>query len=140
MDNTPTDTPLSIAERLDALEYVIGHALLALEADSVAKAERIQMLESIIRNAAPHALPPETAAEADEAFTLDSLQQWVGACLQAMRNHQSLPVRQIVAIGDTATRVLGLGDQLAPLAPADASTRAAAHAALQKAQHRPPRP
>lgn len=138
MNESAPDTGPTPHERIDALEYVLGHALLALEADNAAKAARIDRLERALKQAAPEALPPPAEDESDEPFTLDSLERWMGLCLQAMRTHQSLPARQIVAIGDTATRVLGLGDALGQEAQADASTRAAAHAALLKARHQPP--
>lgn len=131
-----TQTPSTTEQRLEALEFFLGQALLALEADSVAMHARLDRLEAALKMAAPGALAPATQEEDSQPFTLQGLGQWMQTALRAMRSHQSVTAQQLVAIGDVADRVLGLGESLAhepqpAIAPA-------VHAAVAKAKRPPP--
>ncbi len=130
-----TPTP-SHDQRLEALEYFLGQALLALEADSVAMHAQLDRLEAALKKAAPGALAPATEEEDSQPFTLLGLGQWMQTALRAMRTHQSVTAAQMVAIGEATTRVLGLGESLAP-EPQPAAA-AAALAAVAKAKRLPP--
>ena len=130
--NTPSHD-----QRLEALEFLLGQALLALEADSVATHARLDRLEAALQKTAPGALAPATEEEDTQPFTLQGLGQWLQTALRAMRAHQSVTAAQMVAIGEATTRVLGLGESLAP-APQPAAA-AAALAAVAKATRPLPR-
>lgn len=124
-------------QRLEALEYFLGQALLALEADSVTMHARLDRLEAALKKAAPGALAPATEEEDSQPFTLQALGHWMQTALRAMRSHQSVTAQQMVAIGELTTRVLGLGESLAP-EPQPAITPAAL-AAVAKAKRPLPR-
>ena len=130
-----TTTP-SHDQRLEALEYFFGQALLALEADSVATHARLDRLEAALKMAAPGALAPATEEESTQPFTLQALGDWMQTALRAMRSHHSVTAQQMQAIAETTTRVLGLGESLAP-APQPAAAPAA-HAGAAKAKRPPP--
>lgn len=123
-------------QRLEALEYFLGQALLALEADSVAMHARLDRLEAALKKAAPGALAPATEEESTQPFTLQALGDWMQTALRAMRAHQSVTAQQMVAIGETTTRVLGLGESLAP--EPQPAIAPAVHAAVAKAKRPPP--
>ena len=123
-------------QRLEALEFLLGQALLALEADSVAMHAQLERLDAALKKAAPGALAPATEEEDSQPFTLQGLGQWMQTALRAMRAHQSVTAAQMVAIGEATTRVLGLGESLAP-EPQPAITPAAL-AAVAKAKRLPP--
>lgn len=135
--HTQTPTP-SHDQRLEALEYFLGQALLALEADSVATHARLDRLEAALKKAAPGALAPATEEEDSQPFTLQGLGQWMQTALRAMRSHQSVTAQQMVAIGEVADRVLGLGESLAPEPQPQPAAAAAALAAVAKAKRPPP--
>lgn len=130
-------TPSTTEQRLEALEYFLGQALLALEADSVAMHARLDRLEAALQKTAPDALAPATEEEDSQPFTLQGLGQWMQTALRAMRSHQSVTAQQMVAIGEVADRVLGLGESLAHQ-PQPAAA-AAVHAAVAKAKLQLPR-
>lgn len=141
MNNTPTPpatTPTTTEERLEAIEFLLSQALLALEADSAAIHTTLERLQTAITKAAPGAMPQagNNSDESNPAFTTDALGQWVQTCLERMRAHQSATARQMVAIGELTERVLGLGlDADAaqpPIGPA-------AQAAMEKAKRPPAR-
>jgi hypothetical protein len=118
------------------MEYLLGQALLALEADSAAQRDKAARLEAAINRLAPDALaPPSEEEQGDIPFTLDSLGAWVQTCLRAAREHQAMTARQMVAIGELTDRVLELGSALAPEPPP--SIGPAAQLALSKAKRRP---
>ena len=123
-------------QRLEALEFLLGQALLALEADSVATHARLDRLEAALKKDAPGALTPATKEEDMQPFTLQSLGDWMQTALRAMRSHRSVTAQQMVAIGETTDRVLGLGESLAPESPP--AIAPAVHAAVQKAKRPPP--
>ena len=123
-------------QRLEALEFLLGQALLALEADSVATHARLDRIEAALKKAAPGALAPATEEEATQPFTLQALGDWMQTALRAMRAHQSVTAQQMQAIAETTTRVLGLGESLAP-APQPAAAPAV-HAGAAKAKRPPP--
>lgn len=130
-------TPPTEAERIEAMEYLLGQALLIIEADSVAVRAQLKRLERVVEQLAPGALAPaDEEEEAAEPFTLDSLGGWMQLCLERMRAHRAATARQMVAIGELTERVLSLGGSLAET-PTPA-TGPAAQAALEKAQRRPP--
>lgn len=137
---TPPTTPPTPHERLDALEYLLGNMALLLEASSTGMLEQLQRLEGAINRIAPGAMPApgtEGDMEATQAFTMDSLGQWMQICTERMRHHKAVTARQLVAIGETTARVLELGASMGP-EPAPAIGQAAL-AALAKAKHpRPP--
>lgn len=122
-------------QRLEALEFLLGQALLALEADSVAMHAQLDRLEASLKKAAPGALAPATE-EDSQPFTLLGLGQWMQTALRAMRTHQSVTAAQMVAIGEATTRVLGLGESLAP--EPQPAIAPAALAAVAKAKRLPP--
>lgn len=122
-------------QRLEALEFLLGQALLALEADSVAMHAQLDRLEAALKKAAPGALAPATE-EDSQPFTLLGLGQWMQTALRAMRSHQSVTAAQMVAIGEAADRVLGLGESLAP--EPQPAIAPAALAAVAKAKRPPP--
>lgn len=124
-------------QRLEALEFFVGQALLALEADSVAMHARLDRLEAALKKAAPGALAPATEEEDTQPFTLQGLGQWMQTALRAMRAHQSVTAAQMVAIGEAADRVLGLGESLAP--EPQPAIAPAVHAAVAKAKLQLPR-
>lgn len=113
MDTQAPTTP-SHDQRMEALEFLLGQTLLALEADSVATHARLDRLEAALKKTAPGALAPATEGEDTEPFTLQALGQWMQTALRAMRSHQSVSAQKMVAIGEMTTRVLGLGESLAP--------------------------
>ena len=134
--HTPTPSAPTTEQRMEALEFFVGQALLALEADSVATHARLDRLEAALKMTVPGALAPATEEESTQPFTLQALGDWMQTALRAMRSHQSVTAQQMVAIGETTTRVLGLGESLAPepqpvIAPA-------VHAAVAKAKRPPP--
>ena len=136
MDTQTPSTPTH-DQRLEALEFLLGQALLALEADSVATHARLDRIEAALKMAAPGALAPATEEEEDtQPFTLQALGDWMQTALRAMRAHQSVTAQQMVAIGETTTRVLCLGESLAP-APQPAAAPAV-HAGAVKAKRPPP--
>lgn len=123
-------------ERLEAMEYFLGQALLALEADSQAVRARLDRLEQALVSATPGKVPPPSNDdENNPAFTMDALGNWIQICLQRMRTHQAATARQMVAIGELTERVIGLGASLTPEAPPPIGP--AAQAAMEKAK-RPP--
>jgi hypothetical protein len=132
----PSTSRATTAERLDAMEYLLGQALLALEADSAAQRDKAARLEAAISRLAPDALaPPSEEEQGDIPFTLDSLGAWVQICLRAAREHQAMTARQMVAIGELTDRVLALGSTLAPEPPLPIGP--AARLALATATRRP---
>ena len=135
MDTQTPSTPTH-DQRLEALEFLLGQALLALEADSVATHARLERLEAALKKTAPGALAPATEEEDTEPITLDALGDWMQTALRAMRLHQSVTAQQMVAIGELTDRVLGLGESLAPEPPS--AIALAVHAAVQKAKRPPP--
>lgn len=133
---TQAPTAPALELRLEALEFFLGQTLLALEADSVATHAQLNRLEAALKKTASGALAPATEEEDTEPLTLHALGQWMHTALRAMRSHRSVTTQQMVAIGETTHRVLGLGESLAPeLPPAIAP---AVHAAVQKAKRPPP--
>ena len=134
--HTQTPSTPTHDQRLEALEFLFGQALLALEADSVATHARLDRLEAALKKAAPGALAPATEEESTQPFTLQSLGDWMQTALRAMRSHRSVTAQQMVAIGETTDRVLGLGESLAPESPP--AIAPAVHAAVQKAKRPPP--
>ncbi len=130
-DSTPTT-----AERLEAMEYFLGQALLAIEADSAAMRAQLNRLEAVLQRLVPQAIEAPTEEEDNDAFTLDGLAQWMQACLKHMRTHQSVTARQMVAIGQLADRVVELGATLTEASPPPIGPDA--QAALDQARRRPP--
>ena len=134
----PTQAPTAPALelRMEALEFLLGQTLLAMEADSVATHARLDRLEAALKKTAPGALAPATEEESTQPFTLQALGDWMQTALRAMRSHQSVTAAQMVAIGETTTRVLGLGESLAP--EPQPAIAPAVHAAVAKAKLPPP--
>jgi|GEM_PF-3384028 len=130
-DSTPTT-----AERLEAMEYFLGQALLAIEADSAAMRAQLNRLEAVLQRLVPQAIETPTEEEDNDAFTLDGLAQWMQTCLKHMRTHQSVTARQMVAIGQLADRVVALGATLTEASPPPIGPDA--QAALDQAKRRPP--
>lgn len=112
----PPDTkPTTTAERLEAMEFLLGQALLALEADCAAMRDKAARLEAALTQLAPRALKPPSEEEAHEIpFTLDTLGAWVQTCLRQAHEHQAMTARQMAAIEEATDRVLGLGEALHP--------------------------
>lgn len=135
--NTPAPSaPPTTDDRLEAMEYLLGQTLLALEADSVTLHERIGRLEAAIDKIAPGSLPALSEEhENTTPFTMNDLGDWMQMSLERMRSHQSVSARQMVAIGELTARVLDLGESLVPELPPAIS--ADVHAAVEKAK-RPP--
>lgn len=137
MENTAPNTPITADERLDALEFFLGNALLDIECDNVAIHDHLARLDAAINAIAPGKLAPPTEEEEDhEPFTLDSLGSGIQFCVQAMRRHKSVKARQMVAIGELTTRVLNLGSDLTPETPPAIGPDALS--ALRKAKRQPP--
>ena len=134
--HTPTPSAPTTEQRLEALEFLLGQTLLALEADSVATHARLDRLEAALKKTAPGALAPATEEEDSQPFTLQALGHWMQTALRAMRAHQSVTAAQMVAIGEATTRVLGLGESLAP--EPQPAIAPAALAAVAKAKRLPP--
>ena len=134
----PSNPPPSPEERLEAMEYLLGQTLLALESDSAGIRAKLKRLEAALNAIAPGKVPPATDQdEGNNPFTMDSLGEWMQTCTERMRHHKAVTTRQLVAIGETTARVLELGASLTP-EPAPAIGQAAL-AALAKAKHpRPP--
>ncbi len=128
LGSTPT-----LQERIDALEYLLGQALLSVEADSVSTHAQLDRLERAIAKLAPNALAAPSEEESKTPFTMDDLGRWMALCLERMRAHQSVHPRLMVAIGEATSRVLGLGEDLGPDTPPP-SIGEDALAALRKAQ------
>ena len=136
MNQTAPDTSPTTDERLEALEFLLGQTLLALEADSHTLHERIGRLEKVLTRTSPNALPPlSEEAECSEPFTMNGLGEWMQISLERMRAHRSVSARQMVAIGEVTARVLDLGESPAQEPPPAISTDAIA--ALERAKHRP---
>lgn len=133
---TQAPTAPALELRMEALEFLLGQTLLALEADSVATHTRLNRLEAALKKTAPGALAPATEEEDTEPFTLQSLGDWMQTALRAMRSHRSVTAQQMVAIGELTDRVLGLGESLAPEPPP--AIAPAVHAAVEKAKRPPP--
>lgn len=132
----PSTRQATAAERLDAMEYLLGQALLAIEADSAAQRDKAARLEAALTRLAPGTLaPPGEEEQGDIPFTLDSLGAWVQTCLRAAREHQAMTARQMAAIGELTHRVLALGSALAPEPSPPAGP--AARLALATAKRRP---
>lgn len=134
--HTPTPSAPTTEQRMEALEFFVGQALLALEADSVATHARLDRLEAALKMTVPGALAPATEEESTQPFTLQALGDWMQTALRAMRSHQSVTAQQMVAIGETTTRVLCLGESLAP--EPQPAIAPAVHAAVAKAKRPPP--
>ena len=137
MEKPAPVSPPTADERMEAMEYLLGQILLALETDSFAIHERLARLESAIEKMAPGRLPPLSEESAGtDAFSMDALSDWVVFSLERMRSHRSASARQMVAIGELTARVIGLGESLTQEPPPAIGPDA--HAALEKAK-RPPR-
>jgi hypothetical protein len=131
------NNPLSPEERLQALEFLLGQALLTIESDSAAIRAKLDRIEAAVARIAPDKLAPPGEEEQDEIpFTLDFLGSWMQTCLERMRAHQSVTARQMVAIGELTDRVLSLGEHLSEPAPPEVGPTALN--ALEKAKRRPP--
>lgn len=132
----PSPRPATAAERLDAMEYLLGQALLALEGDSAAQRAKTARLEAAINQLAPGALaPPGEEEQGEIPFTLGSLGAWMQVCMRSAREHQAMTAQQMVAIGELTERVLTLGSALAPEPPVPIEP--ATRLALSKAKRRP---
>jgi hypothetical protein len=132
MNNTTTPE-----ERLQALEFLLGQALLTIEGDSAAIRARLDRIEAAVTRIAPDKLAPPSEEEQEEIpFTLDSLGSWMQTCLERMRAHQSVSARKMVAIGEVTERVLSLGEHLSEPTPPEVGP--AARAAIEKVKHRKP--
>lgn len=112
---TTTQSTTTTEDRLQALEFVLGQALLLTEAASVAQAQRIKRLEARFAQLEP--LPDD--AQNEPPFTLDGLATWLTTCVQRMQEHQSVTPRLQAAISEASARVLSLGESLDPK-PAEA--------------------
>lgn len=102
----------SLAERIEALEYVLGQALFALEADSLATHARLNRLEEAVALIAPGAIGQLQEEDEQEPFSMDGLASMVQVCLGAMHRHQSVSDQKIAAIADATGRILSLGKHL----------------------------
>lgn len=133
----PSTRRATAAERLDAMEYLLGQALLSLEIDSAAQRDKAARLEAAINRLAPGALaPPSEEEQGSTPFTLDSLGAWMQTCLSSARERHAMTARQMVAIGELTDRVLEIGP--APAPEATPPIGPAAQLALSKARRRPP--
>ncbi|RYF60736.1 MAG: hypothetical protein EOO27_04760 [Comamonadaceae bacterium] len=138
MKNTneaPSQAPTN-AERLDAMEFLLGQMALQIEADSTAIRAQLHRLHGAIERSTPQALCAPQEEEDAEPFTVGGLCSWVQTCVERMHAHQSATARQMLAIGEVTMRVTALGELLGPPVPLDIA--AAAHALVERAQHRPP--
>lgn len=135
-DEHDATSPPTMSERLDAMEFVLGQMALLIEADHTAMQAQLYRLHTAVQAAAPMALPPPSAEEGCEPFTVAALSDWLGLCVERMQAHQAATARQVAAIAQTAARLAGLGESLeTPVPPGIA---AAAHALVEKARrHRP---
>lgn len=132
----PSARQATAAERLEAMEYLLGQALLALEGDSAAQRSKSARMEAAINQLAPGKLAPPGEEEKDEIpFTLGSLGAWMQVCLRSAREHQEMTARQMVTIGELTERVLTLGLTLVPEPPVPIEP--ATRLALAKAKRRP---
>lgn len=136
--SAPLPDPPTVEERLQAMEFFLGQALLTLEADSCAIWDKIEQLETAISGRPPKGatLAAEDAEHAQDRFTMDSLGAWMQLCARQMREHQAATARQLVAIGELTDRVLSLGEHLAQEEPPEAGP--VLRAALARANRRPP--
>lgn len=131
------DQPTTPAEKIEALEFLLGQALLAIEADNSAIRARLDRLEAALQRIAPGQIAPYSKDEQlDDPFTLDSLGAWMQLCLERMRAHQAVTSRQMVAIGETTERVLSLGQHLSEPAPPEVGPTALG--AIEKAKRPKP--
>lgn len=130
--------PTTPAEQLQALEFLIGQALLSIEADNASLRARLDRMQAAIQRIAPDKIEPAGEEEEHETpFTLDSLGAWMQLCLERMRAHQSVTARQMVAIGEATDRVLSLGQHLSE--PAPTAVGPDALNAIEKVKrHKPP--
>jgi hypothetical protein len=131
----------TVEERLEAMEFLLGQALLLTEAESVTVRARLARLERAVRRTAPGAIH-EPGPDDDDfdmaamAFTLASLGDWMQTCLSRMRQTHSVSAQQMVAIGQTTDRVLGLGSSLREDSPPPIEP--AVRAALDRVRRRRP--
>lgn len=133
----PNEAPTTTEERLEALEFLLGQTLLALEEDSNATMVRLDRLELAINRISPSSLPLPGKEETGSPFTVDDLCAWMQKCVEAMRANQSVSARQMVAIGELTMRVASLGEELRE--PPQPEIGPDARAAVEKARRqRPP--